>query len=92
MIRPYIGAACVLLLAAGTALAQPAVESFADQAAGWWPSYLKDSKLITLANGRQLNLYCQGPKKEKPVVILEPGLGKGAFSRSEAGFTEVTSS
>jgi pimeloyl-ACP methyl ester carboxylesterase len=79
MIRPYIGAACVLLLAAGTALAQPAVESFADQAAGWWPGYLKDSKLITLANGRQLNLYCQGPKKGKPVVILEPGLGKGAF-------------
>jgi pimeloyl-ACP methyl ester carboxylesterase len=81
MIRPnarhYIGAGLALLLAAGTAIAQPAVESFAGQAAAWWPGYLKDSKFVTLPGGRKLNLYCQGTGK--PVVILEPGLGKAAF-------------
>lgn len=63
---------------AASASAQPAVESFADQAAGWWAGYLKDSKLVTLPGGRKLNVYCQG--KGAPVVVLESGLGAGAFN------------
>jgi pimeloyl-ACP methyl ester carboxylesterase len=69
---------CAALLVSGAALAQPAVESFADQAKSWWAGYLKDSKLVALPGGRKLNLYCQG--KGAPVVILESGLGAGAFN------------
>jgi pimeloyl-ACP methyl ester carboxylesterase len=76
--RPYICAGLVLALVAGPATAQPAVESFADQAKSWWTGYLKDSKLVALPGGRKLNLYCQG--KGAPVVILESGLGAGAFN------------
>ena len=74
--RPYICA--VLVLTAGAALAQPAVESYADQAKAWWAGYLADSKLISLPGGRKLNLYCQG--KGTPVVVLESGIGAGAFN------------
>lgn len=84
--RPYICAA--LVLTATTALAQlamaqpavapPAVESFADQATAWWTGYLADSKLIALPGGRKLNLYCQG--KGAPMVVLESGIGAGAFN------------
>jgi len=59
-------------------MAQPAVDSFADQAKTWWAGYLADSKLISLPGGRKLNLYCQG--KGSPVVVLESGLGAGAFT------------
>jgi len=62
----------------GTAQAQPAVESFADQAKRWWAGYLADSELVSLPGGRKLNLYCQG--KGMPVVMLESGLGAGAFN------------
>jgi pimeloyl-ACP methyl ester carboxylesterase len=54
------------------------MESFADQAKVWWAGYLQDSKLVSLPGGRKLNLYCQG--KGAPVVILESGLGAGAFA------------
>jgi len=77
MIRPYIFAGAVLAMTTGAVLAQPAMESYADQAKSWWAGYLADSKLITLPGGRKLNLYCLG--KGKPVVMLETGLGKGAF-------------
>lgn len=78
MTRPYICAGLVLALMTGSAAAQPAVESYADQAKAWWAGYLKDSKLVTLPGGRKLNLYCQG--KGAPVVILESGMGAGAFN------------
>ena len=78
MTRPYICAGLVLALMTGSAAAQPAVESYADQAKAWWAGYLKDSKLVTLPGGRKLNLYCQG--EGAPVVILESGLGAGAFN------------
>jgi len=77
MIRPYIFAGAVLALTTGAVLAQPAMESYADRAKSWWAGYLADSKLVTLADGRKLNLYCLG--KGKPVVMLETGMGKGAF-------------
>jgi pimeloyl-ACP methyl ester carboxylesterase len=66
-----------LALAAAPVCAQPAVESFADQAKDWWAGYLKDSKLISLPDGRKLNLYCQG--KGAPLVVLESGMSMGAF-------------
>jgi pimeloyl-ACP methyl ester carboxylesterase len=79
MPRPYICVASALLLwASGPVLAQPAVESFTDQAKSWWAGYLADSRLISLPGGRKLNLYCQG--KGAPVVVLESGLGAGAFN------------
>ena len=81
MPRPYICVALALALAsalAGPVLAQPAVDSFADQAKSWWAGYLADSKRVALPGGRKLNLYCQG--KGAPVVILESGLGAGAFN------------
>jgi len=78
MTRPYICAGFLLVLATGTSLAQPAVESFADQAKSWWGRYLADSKLVSLPGGRKLNIYCQG--KGTPVVMLESGLGAGAFA------------
>ena len=76
--RPIFGAGFLLALTAVSASAQPAVESFADQAKSWWAGYLKNSQLVALPGGRKLNLYCQG--KGTPVVILESGLGAGAFN------------
>ena len=81
MMRPYRGAVLVpilLIWAAGLAMAQPAVESFADQAKSWWAGYLADSKLVSLPDGRKLNLYCRG--QGTPVVVLESGMGAGAFN------------
>jgi pimeloyl-ACP methyl ester carboxylesterase len=78
MTGPYICAGLALMLTAGTAWAQPAVESFADQAKNWWAGYLADSKLVSLPGGRKLNLYCRGTGT--PVVVLESGLGAGAFN------------
>jgi pimeloyl-ACP methyl ester carboxylesterase len=75
--RPYLGAGLALALASAPVCAQPAVESFTDQAKSWWAGYFKDSKLVTLPDGRKLNLYCQG--KGAPVVVLESGMSLGAF-------------
>ena len=44
----------------------------------WWASYFKDSRLVVLADGRKLNLLCQG--SGGPVVVLESGLGSGAWA------------
>ena len=90
MTRPYICAGLVLALMTGSAAAQPAVESYADQAKAWWAGYLKDSQLVTLPGGRKLNLYCQG--KGAPVVILDSGHGPGAFAWrfSQAGIARTT--
>jgi pimeloyl-ACP methyl ester carboxylesterase len=72
-----MGAGLALALASAPVCAQPAVESFTDQAKAWWAGYLKDSKLVTLPDGRKLNLNCQG--KGAPVVVLESGMSLGAF-------------
>lgn len=45
--------------------------------AAWYRAYSKDSRLVRLANGRSLNLYCVG--SGHPTVILEAGLGGWAY-------------
>lgn len=45
--------------------------------ANWYAGYLARSRLVPLANGRSLNLYCMG--SGTPVVVLESGLGGSAF-------------
>jgi pimeloyl-ACP methyl ester carboxylesterase len=78
MIRAIRFTAALITCASLPASAQPATDPFVDQAKAWWSGYLKDSKLVTLPGGRKLNLYCQG--KGTPVVILDSGLGPGAFA------------
>lgn len=43
----------------------------------WYRGYLQGSRLVRLANGRSLNLYCMG--SGSPTVILEAGLGGWAY-------------
>ena len=54
-----------------------AAESLKPSSADWFRGYLQDSRLVRLANGRSLNLYCVG--SGSPTVILEAGLGGWAY-------------
>jgi pimeloyl-ACP methyl ester carboxylesterase len=44
----------------------------------WWQRYRDGARLVTLPDGRKLSLYCEG--RGTPVVMLESGLGPGAWS------------
>jgi pimeloyl-ACP methyl ester carboxylesterase len=63
------GLLCLLPLAAS---AQP------DEARAWWGRYRAQVRAIALPDGRHLNLFCEG--SGGPVVVLESGLGGGAWS------------
>jgi pimeloyl-ACP methyl ester carboxylesterase len=65
-----IAAAAVLMLTAATA-AQAEPNS-------WWTGFIGQGKLVSLADGRALYLYCEG--SGGPVVVLDSGLGDDASS------------
>jgi len=44
----------------------------------WWDLYFKDSQPVKLADGRTINLMCEG--QGSPVVILDAGMGNGAWT------------
>jgi pimeloyl-ACP methyl ester carboxylesterase len=44
----------------------------------WWQQYRDGARLVTLPDGRKLSLYCEG--QGTPVVMLESGIGPGAWS------------
>lgn len=44
----------------------------------WWGRYITEARLVALPDGRRMNLYCEG--KGAPVVVLDSGLGDGAWS------------
>jgi pimeloyl-ACP methyl ester carboxylesterase len=45
--------------------------------AAWYTAYQRDSRLVTLPDGRKLNLYCVGTGS--PTVMLESGIGGDAY-------------
>jgi pimeloyl-ACP methyl ester carboxylesterase len=47
-------------------------------ARAWWDLYFKDSQSVKLADGRTMNLMCEG--EGLPVVILDAGMGNGAWT------------
>jgi pimeloyl-ACP methyl ester carboxylesterase len=49
-----------------------------DDAAAWWKHYRADARLVRLPDGKRLSLYCEG--KGAPVVMMESGLGSGAWT------------
>lgn len=49
--------------------------------AAWWTGYLAHAQLVRLPDGRSINLYCEG--QGRPVVVLDSGLGDGAWSWSQ---------
>jgi pimeloyl-ACP methyl ester carboxylesterase len=72
MVRIGILAALGLLTLSGAALAQPKVESNS-----WWRAY-ETAPFARTADGRRLRVYCLG--SGGPTVVLESGLGDGAWS------------
>ena len=69
------GLAAGVLLAAGTAqAAEPSA------ALKWWDGYLNSAQAVKLPDGRTMNLFCIG--SGGPVVVLDSGLGDGAWSWS----------
>src|SRR3569623_1739380 len=69
------GLAAGVLLAAGTAqAAEPSA------ALKWWDGYLNSAQAVKLPDGRTMNLFCIGAGG--PVVVLDSGLGDGAWSWS----------
>jgi len=67
-------AAGVLLAGAGRAAEAPAPPS-------WWTGFLSGVQSVRLPDGRRMDLYCEG--KGAPVVVLDSGLGDGAWSWSK---------
>ena len=64
------------LLVAGTALSAQAQTP----AQTWWAGYLANGRLVKLPDGRSMHVYCEG--QGAPVVVLDSGLGDGAWSWS----------
>ena len=74
-------AAGVLLTAGAARAAEPAAPSPAlTPALKWWDGYLNSAQAVKLADGRTMNLFCIG--SGAPVVVLDSGLGDGAWSWS----------
>ena len=71
---PATALAAGLLLAA----AARAADAPATPAAAWWGGYLAGAQTVRLPDGRAMTLYCEG--KGAPVVVLDSGLGDGAWS------------
>ena len=73
---------CCVGLTASTAATGQAVpnQPFDKEAAAraWWDLYFKDSHPVDLADGRTMNLMCEG--EGSPVVILDAGMGAGAWT------------
>jgi pimeloyl-ACP methyl ester carboxylesterase len=71
-------------LAAGAAICATAAPTAAQPtpAEAWWAGYLAKAELVRLPDGRQMHLYCEG--QGAPVVVLDSGLGDGAWSWSRA--------
>ena len=67
-----LATAASLLFAAGSVSAEP----LSPQAA-WYAAYRQGSRLVPLADGRKLNLYCIGTGS--PTVLLESGIGGDAY-------------
>lgn len=64
-----------MVLMAALLLAMPVR---ADDATDWWGRYLAGARLVRLADGKRLSLYCEG--RGQPVVMMESGLGSGAWT------------
>src|SRR6185295_9592374 len=47
-------------------------------AGAWWDLYFKDSQAVRLADGRTINLMCEG--QGSPIVVLDAGMGNGAWT------------
>lgn len=78
IVRLAIATAITLGSSCLPAAAQAPVNVPAPETSAWWRAYLAGSKSISLPDGRQLNLYCEGVGG--PTVVMESGLGSGAFS------------
>lgn len=75
------------VLVAALLLALPAR---GDDAGDWWGHYKTGARLVRLADGKKLNLYCEGTGR--PVVMMESGLGAGAWAwrKVQAAIARVT--
>lgn len=60
------------------ARAARAADAAANPAQAWWAGYLANAQAVKLPDGRSMTLYCEG--QGAPVVVLESGLGDGAWS------------
>ncbi len=72
---------CVGLTSTTAAIAQASPKLTFDKEAAahnWWDLYFKDSQSVELADGRTINLMCEG--QGSPVVILDAGMGSGAWT------------
>jgi pimeloyl-ACP methyl ester carboxylesterase len=72
---------CVGLTASNAALGRASSnQAFTKEGAAqaWWELYFKDSQSVTLADGRTMNLMCEG--QGSPVVIHDAGMGNGAWT------------
>jgi pimeloyl-ACP methyl ester carboxylesterase len=65
-------------LTAAAVLAAFATVAQAAEPNPWWDHYAKGSRVVSLADGRKLDLFCEG--KGAPAVVLESGLGAGALA------------
>jgi len=80
-ITKLAGLAAGALLAAGAAqAAEPSPAPSTSPALKWWAGYLSDAQAVKLPDGRTMNLFCLG--SGGPTVILDSGLGDGAWSWS----------
>jgi pimeloyl-ACP methyl ester carboxylesterase len=74
----YLAAAALALALTGAAQAADAPTPAPNPAAAWWTGYLAGAQTVKLPDGRSMTLYCEG--KGSPVVVLDSGLGDGAWS------------
>ena len=49
-----------------------------DDAAAWWRHYHDGARLVTLADGKKVSLYCEG--KGAPLAMMVSGAGSGAWT------------
>jgi pimeloyl-ACP methyl ester carboxylesterase len=75
MRRPW---AVTIALAAGVLLAGAGRAAEAPAPPSWWTGFLSGVQSVRLPDGRRMDLYCEG--KGAPVVVLDSGLGDGAWS------------
>lgn len=79
--RRGLGVLAGILLGLAAASQAWAADPSPTPGASWWTGYLAHSELVRLPDGRSINLYCEG--KGGPVVVLDAGLGDGAWSWSQ---------
>lgn len=77
-VRSIAGCLASALVAGFVAEIPVKAESPEPSAATWYADYVRDSRPVTLPDGRTLNLYCVG--SGSPTVILESGISESAFT------------